>query len=56
MEEEEEDEEDEEEEKEEKMLPAPLSMPLDVNGLQTRADLKTAREFCAGETPSRSAA
>lgn len=55
-EEEEEEEEDEEEKKEEEMLPAPLNMPLDINGWQTRAGLKTAREFCAGKTRSRSAA
>lgn len=55
-EEEEEEEDDEEEEKEEEMLPAPLNMPLDVNGLQTRAGSETAREFGAGKTRGRSAA
>lgn len=56
MEEEEEEEEDEEEEKEKEMLPAPLNMPLDVNGWQRRVGLKTARHFSAGKTRSRSAA
>jgi hypothetical protein len=55
-EEEEEKEEDEEEKKVEEMLPAPLNMPLDINGWQTRAGLKTARKIFAGKTRSRSAA
>ena len=48
--------EDEEEKKVEEMLPAPLNMPLDINGWQTRAGLKTARKIFAGKTRSRSAA
>lgn len=48
-EEEEEEEGEEEEEQEEETLPAPLNMPLSVNGGQTRKGLKTAREFCAGK-------
>jgi hypothetical protein len=54
--EEEEEEDEEEEEKEEETLLAPLHMPLNVNGWQTREGSNTEGEICAGKTQNGSAA
>lgn len=52
----EEEEDEEEEEKDEEMLLAPLNMPLNANGWQTREGLQTARGSRAGEARNGSAA